>query len=57
MNVNFTKEQMEAVAIVLNHIEGRFEIDPELLKTAVKDGSALWTEMLHASKRAERTYA
>jgi hypothetical protein len=48
MNVNFTQEQMDAVAILANHIEGTFVIDEVKLQQALIQASALWTNMNRA---------
>jgi len=48
MNIEFTKEQMDAVAILANHVEGRSDIDEVELHKALIQASALWTNMTRA---------
>jgi hypothetical protein len=51
--VAFTTDQRASLAIVCNHVEGRFIIEPDDLANAVANLTALWNEM-HSAPRLER---
>lgn len=50
MTVDFTEEQMKAVAILANHVEG-FATEPETLTKAITDADKLWNKMFSVVKR------
>ena len=45
VEVSFTSEQMSAIAKLVNHVKGTFQIEPGELATAIEDASRLWDAM------------